>query len=101
MVGADRGAVAPGEGPHEAPLPGRLDELVPSMTARMAATFDRLSGGRLLVNVVTGGDPSELAGDGGRAPGTAGWAAKGGCTCRVSGHQLGVRAQKLKVDGGA
>ncbi|MBE7209470.1 MAG: FMNH2-dependent alkanesulfonate monooxygenase [Gluconacetobacter diazotrophicus] len=36
----------------------------PSMTARMAATFDRLSGGRLLVNVVTGGDPNELAGDG-------------------------------------
>ncbi len=36
----------------------------PSMTARMAATFDRLSNGRLLVNVVTGGDPTELAGDG-------------------------------------
>ena len=30
----------------------------------MAATFDRLSGGRLLINVVTGGDPAELAGDG-------------------------------------
>jgi alkanesulfonate monooxygenase len=30
----------------------------------MAATFDRLSGGRLLINVVTGGDPIELAGDG-------------------------------------
>jgi alkanesulfonate monooxygenase len=30
----------------------------------MAATFDRLSGGRLLVNLVTGGDPEELAGDG-------------------------------------
>src|SRR5258707_5384478 len=30
----------------------------------MAATFDRLSGGRLLINVVTGGDPVELAGDG-------------------------------------
>ena len=41
---------------------GGLSE--PSMTARMAATFDRLSNGRLLVNVVTGGDPSELAGDG-------------------------------------
>ncbi len=36
----------------------------PSVAARMAATFDRLSGGRLLVNVVTGGDPVELAGDG-------------------------------------
>ena len=34
------------------------------LSARMAATFDRLSGGRLLINVVTGGDPAELAGDG-------------------------------------
>jgi alkanesulfonate monooxygenase len=36
----------------------------PTLAARMAATFDRLSEGRLLVNVVTGGDPVELAGDG-------------------------------------
>jgi len=36
----------------------------PTLAARMAATFDRLSDGRLLVNVVTGGDPHELAGDG-------------------------------------
>lgn len=36
----------------------------PSLGARMAATFDRLSGGRLLINIVTGGDPVELAGDG-------------------------------------
>lgn len=36
----------------------------PTLSARMAATFDRISGGRLLVNVVTGGDPVELAGDG-------------------------------------
>lgn len=36
----------------------------PGVAARMAATFDRLSGGRLLINVVTGGDPTELAGDG-------------------------------------
>lgn len=36
----------------------------PGAAARMAATFDRMSGGRLLVNVVTGGDPAELAGDG-------------------------------------
>ncbi len=33
-------------------------------TARMAATFDRFSDGRLLINVVTGGDPRQLAGDG-------------------------------------
>ena len=36
----------------------------PSLAARMTATFDRLSDGRLLINVVTGGDPVELAGDG-------------------------------------
>ncbi len=36
----------------------------PSAAARMAATLDRISNGRLLVNVVTGGDPVELAGDG-------------------------------------
>ena len=36
----------------------------PALSARMAATFDRLSNGRLLINVVTGGDPAELEGDG-------------------------------------
>ena len=36
----------------------------PVQSARMAATFDRMSGGRLLVNLVTGGDPEELEGDG-------------------------------------
>jgi alkanesulfonate monooxygenase len=36
----------------------------PSQSARMAATLDRLSGGRLLVNLVTGGDAEELEGDG-------------------------------------
>lgn len=36
----------------------------PALAARMAATFDRLSGGRLLVNLVTGGDQVELEGDG-------------------------------------
>ena len=54
------------------PLTQRLRFLVavrpglqePSVAARMAATLDRLSGGRLLINVVTGGDPVELRGDG-------------------------------------
>ncbi|WP_391570985.1 FMNH2-dependent alkanesulfonate monooxygenase [Cohnella sp.] len=36
----------------------------PTIAARMASTFDRISGGRLLINVVTGGDPVELAGEG-------------------------------------
>ncbi len=51
------------------PLTERLRFLVavrpglsePSMTARMAVTLDRLSGGRLLVNVVAGGDPGGAA----------------------------------------
>ncbi len=38
--------------------------IAPTAGARMAATLDRLSGGRLLINVVTGGDPVESAGDG-------------------------------------
>lgn len=38
--------------------------VTPVQQARIAATFDRLSGGRLLVNLVTGGDAEELAGDG-------------------------------------
>jgi alkanesulfonate monooxygenase len=36
----------------------------PALAARMAASFDRLSGGRLLINLVTGGDQAELEGDG-------------------------------------
>jgi alkanesulfonate monooxygenase len=36
----------------------------PSLAARMTATLDRLSDGRALVNVVTGGDPVENRGDG-------------------------------------
>ncbi|QJD99587.1 FMNH2-dependent alkanesulfonate monooxygenase [Massilia forsythiae] len=36
----------------------------PGLALRMASTFDRLSRGRLLINVVTGGDPGELEADG-------------------------------------
>src|SRR5437879_3907600 len=36
----------------------------PTVAARMTATLDRISNGRLLINVVTGGDPSENKGDG-------------------------------------
>ena len=36
----------------------------PAVAARMTATLDRISQGRLLINVVTGGDPVELKGDG-------------------------------------
>lgn len=55
-----------------APFTKRLRYLVavrpglqsPSVAARMTATLDRVSGGRLLINVVTGGDPVENRGDG-------------------------------------
>ncbi|MES2832611.1 MAG: FMNH2-dependent alkanesulfonate monooxygenase [Pseudomonadota bacterium] len=36
----------------------------PGLAVRMAATFDRLSNGRLLINVVTGGDQAEMLADG-------------------------------------
>ncbi|MDO9710830.1 FMNH2-dependent alkanesulfonate monooxygenase [Paracraurococcus lichenis] len=36
----------------------------PAQWARQAAAFDRITGGRLLMNVVTGANPKELAGDG-------------------------------------
>lgn len=36
----------------------------PTLYARMTATLDRISDGRLLINIVTGGDPVENAGDG-------------------------------------
>ncbi|WP_373377908.1 FMNH2-dependent alkanesulfonate monooxygenase [Cupriavidus nantongensis] len=38
--------------------------IAPTLAARMAATFDRISNGRLLINLVTGGDRAELEGDG-------------------------------------
>ena len=36
----------------------------PTMGTRLAATLDRVTDGRLLINVVTGGDPVELKADG-------------------------------------
>lgn len=36
----------------------------PSLAYRMASTFDRQTKGRMLINVVTGGDKEELQGDG-------------------------------------
>jgi alkanesulfonate monooxygenase len=38
--------------------------LSPALAARQAAAFDQISNGRLLLNIVTGGLPNELAGDG-------------------------------------
>jgi alkanesulfonate monooxygenase len=38
--------------------------LSPTLAARMTASLDRISRGRVLLNVVTGGDPAESEGDG-------------------------------------
>lgn len=54
------------------PLTQRLKFLVairpgimsPTAAARLASTVDRVSNGRVLINVVTGGDPAESEGDG-------------------------------------
>src|SRR5690348_7992471 len=35
--------------------------LSPTLAAQMASTYQRLSGGRLLLNIVTGAEPAELA----------------------------------------
>src|SRR5262245_13856223 len=64
----DRGGVAP----RVARCGGRLRYLVavrpglqsPTVAARMTATLDRITNGRLLINVVTGRDPVENKGDG-------------------------------------
>ena len=42
----------------------RPGQTMPGEAARQAAAFDRLSGGRLLLNVVAGGNPKDLAADG-------------------------------------
>lgn len=38
--------------------------MTPGLSARQALAFDRISEGRLRINIVTGGQPGELAGDG-------------------------------------
>jgi len=55
-----------------APLTERLKFLIalrpgilsPAMAARQAVAFDRISNGRLLLNIVTGGNPTDLEADG-------------------------------------
>ena len=42
----------------------RPGTVLPGEAARQASAFDRLSNGRLLLNVVCGGNPADLAGDG-------------------------------------
>lgn len=42
----------------------RPSVMSPTLSARMAATFDQISGGRLLLNIVAGGSSQQMAGDG-------------------------------------
>ncbi len=38
--------------------------IAPTVTAKMISTFDQLSGGRVAINLIAGGSPTEMAGDG-------------------------------------
>ena len=78
----------------------------PVLAARMASTFDRLSGGRLLINVVTGGDPREAAADGVFLPHDARYAVAAeflqvwrevmaGAVCSYQGKYLHVENAKV------
>ena len=51
-----------GDGGHSVGDAFRPALLTPTLAAQMASTYQRLSGGRLLVNMVTGAEPAELAG---------------------------------------
>jgi alkanesulfonate monooxygenase len=42
----------------------RTGSMLPTVVAKMAATLDQISGGRVYLNIVTGGSPLELAMDG-------------------------------------
>ena len=84
----------------------------PGIAARMAATFDRMSNGRLLINVVTGGDPVELAGDGVHLDHEARyeltdeflsvWRAmlQGSHSASPSGEEIDFSGKYLQVEGG-
>ncbi len=61
MVGA---ALAPQTERLKFLLALRPGFLTPGLAARHSAALDRISDGRLLLNIVTGGQPKELAGDG-------------------------------------
>ncbi|MFG1420545.1 FMNH2-dependent alkanesulfonate monooxygenase [Roseixanthobacter liquoris] len=97
-----------------APLTERLRFLVavrpgllqPAVAARMTATLDRISKGRLLINVVTGGDPVENKGDGFFASHSERYEVTGefldiytrlleGAQVTASGKHLGVEGGKL------
>jgi alkanesulfonate monooxygenase len=84
----------------------RPGTISPTNAARMTSTLDRLSNGRVLINVVTGGDPAEAEGDGVFLPHDARYAATAeflavykrvlaGETVDYDGEHLRARGAKL------
>jgi alkanesulfonate monooxygenase len=76
----------------------------PALAARQTAALDRLSRGRLLLNVVVGGNPVELAGDGVFTPHDERYA-QAGEFLRIwrgllSGEQVDFDGRYYRVDGG-
>jgi len=94
-----------------APLTRRLRFLVavrpgvmlPTVAARLAATVDRISGGRLDINIVTGGSPPELAADGLFLPHDARYDLTRefmDVWCRLmAGETVDFRGEHLRVEG--
>jgi alkanesulfonate monooxygenase len=76
----------------------------PSIAARMAATLDRFSGGRVLINVVAGGDPVELRGDGVWLDHAQRYAATGEFLtvwrALLSGETVNFAGQHYRLEGG-
>lgn len=76
----------------------------PSFAARQTAALDRLSNGRLLLNVVVGGNPTELAGDGVFLPHDERYAQAGEFLqiwrALLSGETVDVDGRHYKVKGG-
>lgn len=81
--------------------PGLLE---PAVAARMTATLDRISGGRALINVVTGGDPVENRGDGFFAEHAARYEITSEFldiyTRLLKGEEVTYSGRHLKVEGG-
>jgi len=77
---------------------------LPSFAARQTAALDRLSNGRLLLNVVVGGNPVELAGDGVFLPHDERYLQAGEFLtiwrALLSGEQVNFDGKYYRVDGG-